>query len=101
MINDFEVRAVCFDPGNEVVQQILRVDGAGRDSDDAERRRLPYIMKIHLGSADVKFFVQARDERFEYAAFGFERGDLWQVQFNGAGTDKHFVSAVDQRGCEW
>ncbi len=90
-----------FDPGHEVVQQVLRVDGAGRDGDDAERCGLPYIMEIHLGSADVKFFVQAGDERFEYAALGFERGDSGQIQFNGAGTDKHFVSAVDQRGCEW
>lgn len=100
MIHHFQVRAVRFNPGDEVVQQVLSVGRAGRDRHYAECRRLPQVMEIHFGGADVEFFVQSRDQRFEDAPLGLEGIDSGEAEFNTARTNEHVLSAVRQRTVE-
>lgn len=100
VIDHLQVGTMRFNPGDEVVQQVLRMGRAGRDRHYAQRRRLPQVIEIHFGSADVEFFVQARDQPLEDAPLGFEGIDSGEAEFNTACTNEHGLSAVDQRTFE-
>jgi hypothetical protein len=90
-IYHLQIRPLGLDPLHGSIENLLDMRRIVRHAGQRDRCRLPTVVVIDLGSRDIEFLVQTRQQRFQHGALALQRLVTVEMQFDETGSNNHDV----------